>query len=738
MSRPARPFQITLLASAVLASGPALGAPGDVSWELTRPSNTGIPGDYTQVIFIDDDDSPWVGGYVTFWEEGGMAHFDGTNWRVLGNVDCDQITSPRFNDVVKTDDGIMWIGSDNGLLRFDPTQEPWCVTRYHSGNTPLKGNQIAGIDVAPDGTLWIASQEFGGSSAGGLGRFDYVNNTWEFWDTTNGLPWWAGWDWVDYVATQADAGGGYTVWFGSREMGLTTYKDGLFVWYGSATPPDVDPLPISIGGNNAVDDAGNLLLSTDAGLALRAPDGTYTIIGSLPPDGTAFSVVDLLPSGRMMAGTFGANVYLWEDGTWSSLGNWGSGNHTYAFAEETNGAVWAGGIGGSARYESGAWQRYRLTNTGSLDFFAEDIAFAPNGDVAMTANAGPGVGGFDIMHPDRTWTNANIATYGLGLPWPYPTDNTSAVGYRQNGNLLFAPTNNGLKEYDGDGYIEKIPNGWSIEHIGVAGNGRAWASTDRYTVFMEDNDGVMIQFIGPDGVPAGGIAGIEPDPLDPTKVYIGAQFGIAHTDGDTWDMIPRETFGLTLDTHGHHITDFDIAPDGVIWVCSGLGVRSYDPATGELSVYDLSNAPLPSDDVHDVEVAPDGSVWISMFDHVFPYPGGVAQLKNGQWRVWQQGSSPLPHNQVWDLEARSVPGGYEIWIACASEALAVITVEGDGDAGCNPADIAEPFGVLDLADVQTFITAFATQDQLADLDSNGVFDLDDLQDFVLSFTAGCP
>ena len=113
---------------------------------------------------------------------------------------------------------------------------------------------------------------------------------------------------------------------------------------------------------------------------------------------------------------------------------------------------------------------------GEKRFFAEDIAFAPNGDVAMTANAGPGVGGFDIMHPDRTWTNANTATYSLGLPWPYPTDNTSAVGYRQNGNLLFAPTNNGLKEYDGDGYIEKIPNGWSIEHIGVAGIGRAWSA----------------------------------------------------------------------------------------------------------------------------------------------------------------------------------------------------------------------------------------------------------------------
>lgn len=498
---------------------------------------------------------------------------------------------------------------------------------------------------------------------------------------------------------------------------------------------------MSIGGKNAVDDAGNLLLFTDQGLALRAPDGTYTMIGSLPPDGTAYSNVDLLPSGRIMAGTFGANVYLWDNGAWNTLGNWGSGNHTYTFAEESNGAVWAGGIGGSARYENGVWQRYRLTNTGSLDFFAEDIALAPNGDVALTANAGPGTGGFDIMHPDRTWTNANPATYGLGLPWPYPTDNTSALAFRENGNLLFAPTNNGLREYDGTAnFIDRIADPFPIEHIAIAGNGQAWASTGRTTVFAEDNDGLWnTQFGTADGVPVGDIADIVADPNDPTKVFIGAAFGIAHTDGTTWETIPREAFGLTLDTLGHHITAFDVADDGALWAGSGLGLHRYDPATGNLTTYDTVNAPIPSDDLHDVEIAPDGSVWISMFDHNFPYPGGVAQLKDGQWRVWSQGSSPLPHNQIWDLESRLFENGnYQLWIACASEAIAVITVEGDGLPGCNPADIAEPFGVLDLADIQAFIAAFIAHDQLADLDANGIFDLTDLQTFVLDFTAGCP
>jgi DNA-binding beta-propeller fold protein YncE len=60
-------------------------------------------------------------------------------------------------------------------------------------------------------------------------------------------------------------------------------------------------------------------------------------------------------------------------------------------------------------------------------------------------------------------------------------------------------------------------------------------------------------------------------------------------------------------------------------------------------------------------------------------------------------------------------------------------------AGCNPADVASPFDVLDLADVQAFIAGFLSQDPIADLaPPTGVFDLADLQAFVAAFNAGCP
>lgn len=61
-----------------------------------------------------------------------------------------------------------------------------------------------------------------------------------------------------------------------------------------------------------------------------------------------------------------------------------------------------------------------------------------------------------------------------------------------------------------------------------------------------------------------------------------------------------------------------------------------------------------------------------------------------------------------------------------------------GPRGCNAADLAEPYGVLDLADVQAFSAAFVAQDPLADLaPPSGVWDLADVQAFVSAFTAGC-
>jgi len=67
--------------------------------------------------------------------------------------------------------------------------------------------------------------------------------------------------------------------------------------------------------------------------------------------------------------------------------------------------------------------------------------------------------------------------------------------------------------------------------------------------------------------------------------------------------------------------------------------------------------------------------------------------------------------------------------------IAIIT----GMGPCNLADLAEPFGVLDLADTDAFIIAFFAGSPTADIAAPfDVIDLSDIDLFIAEFFAGCP
>lgn len=73
----------------------------------------------------------------------------------------------------------------------------------------------------------------------------------------------------------------------------------------------------------------------------------------------------------------------------------------------------------------------------------------------------------------------------------------------------------------------------------------------------------------------------------------------------------------------------------------------------------------------------------------------------------------------------TVTGGFWVGVGGASDA-------------CNEADLSEPFGILDLSDINAFVSAFVTQGPAADIVPDGIFDLADIGAFVGAFVAGCP
>lgn len=110
----------------------------------------------------------------------------------------------------------------------------------------------------------------------------------------------------------------------------------------------------------------------------------------------------------------------------------------------------------------------------------------------------------------------------------------------------------------------------------------------------------------------------------------------------------------------------------------------------------------------------------------FAWPIAADASLDGQ-TVWMQ----------WRVDDPAAPGGValspvaEISLFCGGRCP-------DAVDSC-PADLAAPMGVLDLADLSAFISAFTTGGSEADLaEPTGVLDLADVSAFVGSFTGGCP
>ena len=140
-------------------------------------------------------------------------------------------------------------------------------------------------------------------------------------------------------------------------------------------------------------------------------------------------------------------------------------------------------------------------------------------------------------------------------------------------------------------------------------------------------------------------------------------------------------------------------------------------------------------------VSPDGSLLVvGTADSLIASPNRITGIDtlSGE-TLWE---IPLPMENGYQLTASGWPrfsdDGSSFYVGVNAGNSSYIYAVALGSDGSCPADLAELLGVLDLGDVQTFVTGFSAQDAIADFDGNGVFDLADVQAFVASFVAGCP
>lgn len=108
----------------------------------------GLPLDRVGAITAEADGSVWL----VLRQEGGVAHFDGEEWKYYRAGD-DGLISNAVNEVTIAPDGAVWFATNDGVSRWERQSDTW--TRY-TERDGLENNRVWRVLFTRDGKIWFA------------------------------------------------------------------------------------------------------------------------------------------------------------------------------------------------------------------------------------------------------------------------------------------------------------------------------------------------------------------------------------------------------------------------------------------------------------------------------------------------------------------------------------------------------------------------------------------------------
>lgn len=149
------------------------------SWKVYSRSNSSLPCDTVLALCAGKNGDLWIGTYA-----GGLTKFNGKDW-IIYNPSNSELPSRTVNALTLDRDDILWIGTqtyygnyynEGGLAKFDGTK--WTTYRY--ANSGLPSNYIYSIAIDRNGNKWIGtSQGVAVFKEGGV-KFTTTNVVYDF------------------------------------------------------------------------------------------------------------------------------------------------------------------------------------------------------------------------------------------------------------------------------------------------------------------------------------------------------------------------------------------------------------------------------------------------------------------------------------------------------------------------------------------------------------------------------
>jgi len=511
--------------------------------------------------------------------------------------------------LTRTRDGYLWVGTQDGLARFDGTR----FRVFNPQNTEgLPRGHIRALSSSRDGTLWIGTQSHG--------IVHVVDNKFVPYSVPEGLL-------NPFVRCILEDSKG-AVWFCTLG-GLARWREGTFDGF---TARD------GLEDNNvqaiAEDPQGRLWVGTSSGLSLLERDKFVTF-----------------PDQQLFAGQPVTCLAVDRDG-----GVWVGGNRTLArylggravtvyelggpavppavqkLAIDSTGALWVGTVSeGLFRLRDGLWEEYGMqeglsdadilalfgdaqgnlwvgTNAGGLNRLrARPVTMigAPEGlsDANATAVLEDRDGSLWIATPGHGLNHLRdraIRSYtsrdGLGSDvvyslWQSPRDGTIWVG-----------TNDGsLQWLEGQHFHHfALPDHGSVARIMEDSAGNMWLGTRRGLVQIRDGN-VVRTYTQDDGLPDNTVFAITEAPDG--SLWLGTINGLSHFAHGTFTNYLATKAGGTL------VTSIYVDQAGVVWFTTGGdGLGRWQG--GKLSWATTKNG-LPDDSPYAIMDDSAGNLWLS-------------------------------------------------------------------------------------------------------------------------------
>jgi len=125
-------------------------------------------------------------GYIWIGTDDGLNRYDRKNNEVKifknNSYNPYSISNNKINVLFEDSDGILWIGTWNGLNRFDKKTNKFYSYKQNSSDTAaISSNRVFGIMEDHSGAMWI------GTWGGGLNRFDRKSETFKPYTEKDGL-----------------------------------------------------------------------------------------------------------------------------------------------------------------------------------------------------------------------------------------------------------------------------------------------------------------------------------------------------------------------------------------------------------------------------------------------------------------------------------------------------------------------------------------------------------------------